>query len=290
MNCTDCQDKFTDILDDDAPGDMTTSFKAHLASCPSCASAFNGFKKTVQTLQGLPEQPVPADFLIGINEKLDTGTFARLKNWFSFLGQHKLTASATVATLIVGVISATVLQTTPNLPEQQLAKNETTYIQSITTQKENSVTEKNYYPGIPYLASKPVKQQTNKPVVQFASANFTKNSNGYYEIQNPRGSPQKYDSTYTNLNTTIYSKPDFHIIIHPASASQQQILTRRIASNTKWKTRLQNRTLFVTLTEQQLPEFQDIFPPAAPPHKKLDFTPLTSKTEQDLYTIAISFD
>ena len=289
MNCTDCQNKFTEILDDDAPGDMTIAFKDHLASCPSCTSAFNGFKKTVQTLQALPQQPVPADFLIGINEKLDTNTFARLKNWFSFLGQHKLTASATVATFIIGVISTTIIQTTPNLPQTQLAGNETTYTQAITTQKETQTTAKNYYPGIPYITSKPVTQPANKPIVQFASANLTGNNNAYYKRQNPRGSPQNYGSSYTSLNTTLSSKPDFHIIIHPASANQQQILTHRITSNANWKTYLQNHTLFVTLTKHQLPEFQNIFPPAAPPHKKLDLTQLTNKTKQDLYTIAISF-
>lgn len=289
MNCTDCQDKFSETLDNDTPSGMTTAFKAHLASCSSCASAFNGFKKAVLTLQALPKQQVPADFLIGINEKLDRGTFAKLKKWFAFMGQHKLTASATMATVIVGVISATVLQT-PEINQTQASA--PTYAQTITTQHETKASENNYYPGVPYLTetqkSKTVVRNM-APVVQFASTN-PKRTAHFYEIQPSRGSPTNYNTTYTNLSSTGKPKTDFHIIIHPASTAQQQIITRKISSNSNWKTYLHHSTLFVTLTDQQLPNFQEIFPPSAPPHKKLDLTPLTRKLDQRLFTIAISFE
>ncbi len=290
MNCTDCKDTFTDILDEDAPRDMTTAFKAHLASCPSCASDFSGFKKTVQTLHEIPQRQVPADFIIGINEKLDTSTFAKLKNWFSFMGQHKLTASATMATLIVGVISATVLQT-PEINQTQVSKTGTTYAQTITIQQELKGSDRNYYPGVPYLTEgKKSPSTVNKttPVVQFASAT-PRTTASFYNTQPSRGSPQGYNTTYASINTASNPKPDFHIIIHPASSSQQQIITRKISANSQWKTFLHQSTLFVTLTDQQLPEFQKLFPPAAPPHKRLDLTPLANKTDQHLFTIAISF-
>lgn len=292
MNCTDCQEKFTAILDDDAPDDMTTVFTAHLASCPSCASEFSGFKKTVQTVQALPKQPVPGDFLVGINEKLDLTTFARLKSWFDFMGQHKLTASATVATLVIGVISATVLQT-PNMNQAQLSGERATYTQAITTQQEAKTNDHNYYPDVPYLASKQPEQKrgnTILPGVQFASTS-TRVNNNYYGVQTPRGSPSEHaTTTYTSLNLTRTNpKPDFHIVVHPASARQQQKITRTFAANSNWKTHLHNSTLFVTLTDEQLPEFQELFPPSAPPHKRLDLSPLTRNTDRHLFTIAISF-
>ncbi len=292
MNCTDCQEKFTEILDDDAPADMAAAFTAHLTSCPSCASEFSGFKKTVQTLQTLAKQQVPADFLIGINEKLDSTTFTKVKNWFAFMGQHKLTASATVATLVIGVISATVLQT-PNINEIQLSGERATYTQAITTQQEAKINDHNYYPGVPYLASRQPEQKRSNtilPGVQFASTSTGKN-NYHYGVQPPRGSPNKYATTaYTSLNLTRTNpKPDFHIVVHPASASQQQKITRTVAANSNWKTHLHNSTLFVTLTDEQLPEFQELFPPSAPPHKRLDLSPLTRNTDRHLFTIAISF-
>lgn len=295
MNCTDCHDQFTEILDDDGSGDMGTTFKAHLASCSSCATEFKSFKRTVYTLQHIPQQNVPADFLMGINEKLDSSTLARLKNWFSFLGQHKLTTSATMATLIVGVISATVLQPTPNTSQIQLAQTSQTYTQAISTQTETKTAENNYYPGVPYLTGKqaPPSATATTPIVQFASANLGA-TGGYYGIQPTRGSPQPYPSnTYTSLHTSKLTStspvPDFHIIIHPASAVQQQTITRQVAANTDWKTYLNNATLFVTLTDTQLQEFQNMMPPSAPPHKRLDFSPLTENKDRHLFTIAISF-
>ncbi len=292
MNCTDCQNKFTEILDHDMPGDMTTAFKAHLATCPTCASEFQGFKKTVQSLQLLPQEHVPADFLIGINEKLDATTFARLKNWFAFMGQHKVTASATMATLIVGVISATILQITPTINQTELKNSKTTYSQAITTQHETQKSENNYYPGVPYLNNSQTAKKTTRPNtthgVQFASTN-PRTTSAYYGIQSPRGSPENYRTSYTSLNSITNPTSDFHITIHPASTTQQHAITQRIVSNTNWETHLHNSTLFVTLANQQLPEFQKIFPPSAPPHKKLDLTPLTRHTEQHLFTITISF-
>ncbi len=290
MNCTDCQGKFSEILDNDAPPEMATALKAHLASCSSCSSAFSTFEKTVQTLQAIPKQAVPADFLFGINAKLDHQPFAKLRSLFSFMGQHKLTASATMASLIVGVISVTILQTTPETGQTQFTDNNRTYTQALTTNNETRVAKNNYYPGVPYLAAGKTEQQPTTPVVQFASTN-TKINSGYYSIQNQRGSPGGYAAShYTGLRTSTSPKPDFHLIIHPASPYQQHSITRRISANSNWKTHLYNSTLFVTLTNQQLPEFQQLFPESAPPHKKLDFTSLASNAEQTLFTIAISFD
>ncbi len=290
MNCTDCQNNFSEILDDEIPPARGSDFRAHLASCSSCASAFNSFKKTVQTLHAIPRQTVPADFLIGINNKLDKQSFTRLWSLFSFMGQHKLTASATMATLIVGVISATILQTTPQTTPSHFTGDNSTYTQAITTKNDPSSEEKNYYPGVPYLAARKTEPQTTTPIVQFASTNSRPNS-GYYSIPNQRGSPEAYATPhYTSLCTTPNQKPDFHIIIHPASVHQQQMITHSIAANSNWKTHRHNSTLYVTLTGEQLPAFQQLFPPPAPPHKKLDFSPLTSKAEQSLFTISISFD
>nr|MDA3832622.1 hypothetical protein [Spirochaetales bacterium] len=184
----------------------------------------------------------------------------------------------------------TLIQTTPESNHTQLTGENSTYTQALTVKKESGENNNNYYPGVPYLTARKTEAQTTAPIVQFASTN-TKTTSGYYGLQNHRGPPQEYATNhYTRLTTTTNPKPDFHIIIHPASHPQQQSISRTNSANTNWKTYLHNKNLFVTLTDAQLPEFQQLLPPSAPPHKKLDFSPLTSQGKQKLFTIAVSFD
>ncbi len=292
MNCNHCQDQFSDFIDEEISLKMARRFKEHLAACPDCAAELQLFQHTVNTLHSFPVHRVPADFIIGINEKLAQQPFARLRGWLSFMTQHKLTATTALATLMVGVISATVLHLSPLDSEQIVARNgkgETPVMQALNVGKDHI----NYYPGIPYLAQNSQNSPPKKPRtrLKFTSVKQSAPSAGHNYLFDSRGPP-----TLTNTSTPHPSQahlgtisPDLVVTVHPSSTAHQHALIRQLTANRDWKSHISGNTLLVTLPCSQLTTFQHLFGPADPHINPKELSRLSKSSPSRLLTVAVAF-
>ncbi|MEN8258686.1 MAG: zf-HC2 domain-containing protein [Thermodesulfobacteriota bacterium] len=293
MNCTDCQDQFSDFIDDEISLKMARSFKGHLASCPACSAELQLFQQTLDTLHAFPAQKVPADFVIGINEKLAPQPFAKLQGWFSFISQHKLTAGSALATLVVGVISAAVLQLSPVDSEQILAKNGigSNNMQAMTVDADKD--HINYYPGIPYLAQKSQDSKLPKPraQVQFTSVKQSTPNGGHNSLLDSRGPPNmSYPSApHPSLSHFGTTSPDLVVTVHSKSTAYQHALIRQLTANHQWKTQINGNSLLITLPYSQLADFQHLFGPVDPHINTNELSHLNNSSSSRLLTVVVAF-
>lgn len=293
MNCTDCQNQFSDFIDEEISLKMARSLQDHLASCPNCAAELQLFQQTVTTLHSFPVQKVPADFIIGINEKLTPQPFAKLKGWLSFMTQHKLTTTTALAALMVGVISASVLQLSSQNSEQIVAQKlsgETSSLQAMSADHDQN----NYYPGIPYLAQNSQTSQLPKPRnrVQFTSTKQSPASAGHNYLFDSRGSPAALANPSTphpSLTRLGAVSPDLIVTVHPSSTSHQNALIRQLTANRDWTSHISGNTLLVTLPCNQLSTFQHLFGPADPHINPTELSRLSNLSPSSLLTIAVAF-
>ncbi len=282
MNCTDCQNQFSDFIDDEISLKMARSVKSHLASCPSCSAEWQLFQQTVNTLHTIPVQKVPADFIIGINEKLAQQPLGKLRGWFSFMSQHKLTTGSALATLMVGVISAAVLQLSP-LDNEQIMANKghegTSTMQALALDKDHI----NYYPGIPYLEQKTPTQTTPKPQarVQFTSVSRGTPKVGHSSLLDSRGPP-----SMSHFGTT---SPDLVVTVHSKSTAYQHALIRQLTSHKHWKTQITGNSLLVTLPCNELSNFQHLFGPVNPHINTSELSRLSNSSSSRFLTVAVAF-
>ena len=292
MNCTDCQNQFSDFIDDEISLKLARSFKSHLADCPACAKEWQVFQHTINTLHSVPTQKVPADFLLGINEKLDRQPFAKLRGWFSFMGQHKMTATTTLATLVVGVISAAVLQLSPLDSEQTVAQNDLNQANSTMLAMGVDRGHVNYYPGTPYLAPKTqtAPLPTPRPRVQFTPVKQSAPQSGHKNFLDSRGPPALSSTVQPHSSLAHYgtTSPDLVVTVHSRSTAYQHALIRQLTANHHWKTQISGNTLLVTLPCNQLGTFQHLFGPVNPHMNQNDLSRL-SKSPSSLLTVAVAF-
>jgi hypothetical protein len=292
MNCTDCQNQFSDFIDDEISLKLARSFKGHLEQCPACSAEWQLFRHTITTLHSVPVQRVPAGFLLGIHEKLDRRPLAGLAGWFAFLVRHKLTAATTLATLTVAVISAAVLQLSPLDGDQTLARltnQEATVIQAAPTGKEGS----NYYPDTPYLAQN--SQTSPLPIlrnrVQFTPVKQSAPNSGHNSLLDPRGPPNLGRTPFapSALSSFGAAAPDLVVTVHASSTAYQHALIRQLTSNHTWQTQITGNTLLVSLPCSQLDTFQHLFGPINPHIKASDLARLSQSSPAGRLTVAVTF-
>lgn len=287
MNCTDCQSQFSDFIDDEISLKMARSFKSHLTDCADCTAEWQLFQQTITTLHSFPTQKVPADFIIGVNEKLAPQPFAKLTGWLAFMTQHKMTATTALATLMVGVISAAVLQLSPLDNAQTLAQKaggENSAVQSMAVGKDHI----NYYPGIPYLAQNSASTQTFLPQtrVQFTPVKQSVPNAGHNSILASRGPPSFAHPELPRFGTTA---PDLVVTVHASSTAYQHALIRHLTTNQTWQTQISGNTLLVTLPSSELANFQHLFGPVDPHINPNELSRLSKSSSARLLTVAVAF-
>ncbi len=292
MNCPDCQNQFSDFIDAEISLKLAHSVQSHLAECPDCSAEWLLFQQTVTTLHNFPSQRVPADFIIGLNEKLSQQPFAKLKGWLAFMTQHKLTATTALATLMVGVISAAVLQLSPLDSEQTLARKDVadnSTILALTLDKDQT----NYYPGIPFLAQNTQSSQLTIPRnrVQFTPVKQSAPKTRHNSLLDSRGSPTlTYSATpHPSLSRLGTTSPDMVVTIHASSTAYQHALISQLTANRNWKTQISGNTLLVTLPYTQLVNLQHLFGPADPHINPTELSRLSKSSSASLLTVAVAF-
>lgn len=290
MNCDDCQNQFSDFIDAEISLNLAASLEKHLATCPSCAAEWQHFQETIHTLHSFPSQKVPADFIIGMNEKLDAHPISKLRGWLAFMTEHKLPATTALATLMVAVISAAFLQLSPLDNEQiQASKKsgETNSMLAMTVDTDLN----DYYPGTPHLAPKyKLSPLAPRPRVQFTPVKQSAPRTTHNSILDYRGPPTKpYTSLpHPSLSRVETTSPDLVVTVHSSSKSYQHALIRQLTTNRNWKTQISNNTLLITLPCSKLATFQHLFGPADPHINPLELSRLRM-APSSLLTVAVEF-
>jgi hypothetical protein len=106
MNCPEVQELFSDYLDGRLAASQATLLKEHLRFCSACRRELEVLRSTVALIGSLNEIKTSPDFLIQVNNKIDSGwKLGRLWRWAFVPAKIKLpveaAALATVAILAV---------------------------------------------------------------------------------------------------------------------------------------------------------------------------------------------
>jgi hypothetical protein len=253
MNCTDCQNHFSEYLDHSLDSQSISQVADHLSVCSDCTNDWLDFKRAIGFIHNLPMDSVPPDFLMGIHEKLEAKSpLSRILEWFSTT-PVRLAASTGLAVLFVGAVTALVIQNIPlgtietenriALSEQgkqnevqepliQLAENTTAPVDQSTN---------DFYPGVPLLSeykdtegvafspytliAKP-QRKTTSPEISFVS---TGNGQMNSSLQN---SPFSYSKA---TSKAPYVTPDAYLTLHPNSQAELSEFMHQIIHSSAWK-------------------------------------------------------
>lgn len=290
MNCRQCQELFTSHLDGDLGDDRRGGFIAHLAACPNCAADLQLFQQAVSSLHAIPENSPPANFLPGIHAKLAQPSLSKIRRWFTFMGQHKLAASTALATMMVAVISATVIQLetgTPSLPSQVKVASISGPGHRLTGPVADLATPNhNYYPGVPYLTPQTSGQQQSnvQPLVQFASTARSSTLASYHSQLADRAPPSFSTGVYPSVAM------DMNVSVNPTTRSQQHALIQQLVNQSVGFPQMQGNTIYIKMPASQLASLQRIFAPADPHLCRADLAKLRSQRQSNrLLNIAVTF-
>jgi hypothetical protein len=81
MNCTQAQDRFSELLDQRHAAPASGDVRTHLASCPNCRKEFAALKRTLSALDALPVLPpsprLRANFYAMLEEEINSAACAR---------------------------------------------------------------------------------------------------------------------------------------------------------------------------------------------------------------------
>jgi hypothetical protein len=253
MNCTDCQNHFSEYLDHSLDSQSISQVADHLSVCSDCTNDWLDFKKAIGFIQNLPMDSVSPDFLTGIHEKLEAKShLSSIIDWFSTT-PVRLAASTGLAVLFVGAITALVVQNIPigtiktenrvALSEQgkqnevkepliQLAENKT----APADQSNND-----FYPGVPLLSeyedtggitfspytlvAKP-QRKTTSPEISFVSTGNGQMNSSLHD------SPFSYSKA---TSKAPYVAPDAYLTLHPNSQTELSEFMHQIIHSSAWQ-------------------------------------------------------
>ena len=265
MPCSSCKDLFSLYLDDELSAQQRAAFGAHLASCHHCAAEWNLFQDTLATLHRLEQPAAPVDLLPGIHAKLDRPALGKIRQWFSFMGHHKIAASTAMATFMVAVVSATILQLNSVQPDGSSFSQSGNQVAAVQAEIQGG--DKNYYPGIPYLRNEAeVVRPTSRPLVQFASTASSNQQRGYHLNRSGRAPPlfPGQESSSSRYEAVAHLCPDITVTVSPRNAAQQHLLVRQLVNQSVWLPQIHGNTIHIKLPAVQLASLQRIFAPADP--------------------------
>ncbi len=252
MDCQNCQNYFSDYLEHDLDLDLTSRLSSHLATCPDCAEEWRLFQQTVQLLHQIPMQSAPADFLVGVQEKLQPGgILAKLQKFFT-VKPALLATSSGLALVMVGIISAAIFKTgiLPDKPltdtlvaGSQTSSQQTTLVAAVS----DSI---DYYPGVPQLSTyNNQAQEIFKPSPLIARLKQEVPQISYVSTSNSAGLRQQ-----ANINT-----PDLHITLQARSRNEQlQRVHQLIHASTGEIKTLNNNNVLLAIPSQGIGQLQHL--------------------------------
>ncbi len=254
MNCSDCQNHFSEYLDHLLDSQTVSQVADHLSVCPECTNEWQEFKKAIGFIQNLPLEPVPSGLLTGIHEKLEAKSpLSRIMDWFSTT-PVRLAASTGFAVLFVGVVTAVAIQNIPfngttrtenrvALSEQekqgkdkepliQLAENKTAPAPQSST---------DFYPGVPLLSeyedtggitfspyallSRPPRKAVS-PEISFVSTGNGRLNSSIHDF------PFSYSKATSKAS---YVTPDAYLTLHPNSQAELSEFMHQIIHSSSWQ-------------------------------------------------------
>ncbi|MBI5557321.1 MAG: zf-HC2 domain-containing protein [Deltaproteobacteria bacterium] len=261
MKCDDCQELFSLYLDGEIDQISRSEVDSHFKACPQCVEEWRVFKNTVNFLRDIPMEKVPPGFLAGIHEKLERPSLlARFKALFFGQGERKLVFSTAFAMLVIGFVTASLIQLFPfsrsgkenqtplTVPSGQMAQNALTQEKPSLLLADNS-DQQDYYPGVPplseydknepssfqQLAMVPrAKSEHPVPQVDFVSTGATGHATSPY-----LGAPL---TSLAARNQPPSIKPDLLITIHSSSGGEQMALVQQIVKSPLWRAELYNHS------------------------------------------------
>jgi hypothetical protein len=261
MKCDDCQELFSLYLDGEIDQISRSEVDSHFKVCPHCAEEWRAFKYTVNFLRDIPMDKVPPGFLAGIHKKLESPSpLVRLKELLFGRGERKLAFSTAFALLVIGFVTASLLQLLPfsrsgkenqtalTAPSGQMAQNDLAPEKPSLLLADNS-DQQDYYPGVPPLSEydkneAPAFQQfamvpraKNEhpiPQVDFVSTGTTNHATSQY-----LGAPL---SSLGARNQPPSIKPDLLITIHSSAGGEQLALVQQIVKSPLWRAELYNHS------------------------------------------------
>ncbi len=243
MNCTSAQDMFSDLADDELAAVDVVRIEEHLATCRQCAQEWGYFKKSLAWLQEVQPVAPPADFLIGINAKLDREF--PITTWLRdlFGSPLRTLSSLTVVGLALFFLIANDNANPPPLGHMA-DTGSFTHSQSATNQPTRLLS----------------RQLKTIPAISHTSATWSNNvqANPYRLAPLP---------TFT---------PDIAITVHAPSAETRNLLYQRLVSQKHWRVHpVRNGTLLIYLNEREIPHLRHTLAP-----HRLTMTPKTSLRAQ----------
>lgn len=260
MRCQDCQELFSLYLDGEIDQISRSNVDSHFASCPQCKTEWQAFKNSIDFLRGMPMASVPPDFLTGIHQKLEPRTpWQTVKEFLTGKGEKKWALSTAFAMLVIGFVTASLIQLIPFTPTDrdsktpsalqsgQMAENNRNTAQSPLVLAENEGGkggQQDFYPGVPLLSEyegkdSPVMQQLamvprrkteqHIPTVDFVSTGAGHASSPYLDA--PFGS-------FASQQQIPAIKPDLQITIHAAPRAEQMAIVKQIVQSPLWRAEL----------------------------------------------------
>lgn len=254
MNCTDCQNHFSEYLDHLLDSQSVSQVAEHLSVCPECTNEWLDFKKAIGFIQNLPLDSVPPGFLTGIHEKLEVKSpLSRIMDWFSTT-PVRLAASTGFAVLFVGVVTALVIQNIPfdgtirtenriALSEQEKQSNAKEPLIQLAENKTVPVPQSSndFYPGVPLLSeyedtvgmtfspytlvSKP-QRKTASPEISFVSTGNGQLNSSLHDF------PFSYSKA---TSKAPYVAPDAYLTLHPNSQAELSEFMHQIIHSSAWQ-------------------------------------------------------
>jgi len=253
MNCTDCQNHFSEYLDHSLDSQSISQVADHLSVCPECTNEWLAFKKAISFIQNLPMNSVPPDFLMGIHEKLETKSpLSKILDWFSTT-PVRLAASTGLAVLFVGVVTAVVIQNIPigtiktenrvALSEQEKQNEVKEPLIQLATNKTAPAAQpaNEFYPGVPLLseyedtggitfspytlAAKP-QRKTTSPEISFVSTGSGQMNSSLNDVP---------FSQSKATSKAPYVVPDAYLTLHPSSQVELSEFMHQVIHSSAWQ-------------------------------------------------------
>lgn len=254
MDCQSCQNNFSQYLDHDLDLDLTSQLSSHLASCPDCAEEWRMFQKTVQLLQHIPLESAPADFLVGVQQKLHPeGFLSKLQKFFT-ISPGRLATSSGLALVMVGLISTAIfkggIQTEHSPTNNQIAGTSSkTALQQTNVIAANAPAPVDYYPGVPQLPS-------------YDNQGIFRPSSLITRLKQQNSPPISYVSTGSGSGMRqepISHGPDLHITLQAKTRSEQMERIHQLIHASTGKVRaLNNSNVLMTIPSTGIRQLQQL--------------------------------
>lgn len=212
MNCTQTQNMFSALADNELDAAETGRIKEHLATCPHCAQEWHFFRESLTWLHETESVPAPADLLVGIHAKLEqTNPFI---DWLRDLFGSPLRSLSSLTAIAIAIF----FWAAPHDTQHQTQPNTIVAARSVAK------------PRLPGQQLNTISVM-NRPAKTWASS--------------PSAPPY-------HLLAPPTLTPDINITVHTASHDAKNYLYQRLASQNRWQIHPVQNGFLIYLDEQDL--------------------------------------